>query len=248
MQTAMRLSGVSVLLADMALVAGMIISGVHGLGTEALPLTSPQGLQHLGRSAEWYTLRETLWLAYPIFVLPQGIALYALLRDRAPTLLWPLVLWCVGLTLGIGVDVATVGIARGFGLLYLTAGVETRPLIESVGQTIAHATLLAQFVCDTMSGTLVYPFFAVAAYRARFISRGLGLTVVISSILVFVMYRGMNLTLGEGTTLSTVCGLGVYGLIWWDVSIAAKLLRVRSVDLGDMHMVTEGPTRRASHG
>jgi len=157
MQTAMRLSGVSVLLADMALVAGMIVSVVYGLGIEALPLTSPQGLQHLGRSAEWYTLRETLWLAYPIFVLPQGIALYSLLRDHAPGLLWPLVLWCVGLTLGIGVDVATVGVARGFGVMYLAAGAETRPLIESAGRTIAHATLLAQFVCDNVSGTLVYP-------------------------------------------------------------------------------------------
>ena len=243
MRTAMRLSGVSVLLGDMALVAGMIVSVVYGLGVEALPLTSPQGLQRLGRSAEWYTLRETLWLAYPVFVLPQGIALYALLRDRAPGLLWPLVLWCVGLTLGIGVDVATVGAARGFGAMYLAAGAETRPLIESAGRTIAHATLLAQFVGDNVSGTLVYPFFAAAAYRARFISRGLGLTVVVSSILVFVMYRGMNLTFGEGTTLSAVFGLGVYGLIWWDVSIAARLMRVRSVDEGQTGRVFSGEGR-----
>ena len=239
-QTAIRLSGVSVLLADMALVAGIIVSVVYDLGNEALPLTSPQGLQHLGRSAEWYTLRETLWLAYPIFVLPQGIALYSLLRDHAPGLLWPLVLWCVGLTLGIGVDVATVGVARGFGVMYLAAGAETRPLIESAGRTMAHATLLAQFICDNLSGTLVYPFFAAAAYRARFISRGLGLTVVISSILVFVMYRGMNLTLGEGTTLSAVFGLGLYGLIWWDVSVAVRLLRVRPVDEGHTGRVFSG--------
>jgi hypothetical protein len=59
-------------------------------------------------------------------------------------------------------------------------------------------------------------------------------------MLVFVMYRGMNLTLGEGTTLSAVFGLGFYGLLWWDVSIATRLLRVRPVD--------EGHTERALPG
>ena len=48
-----------------------------------------------------------LWLVYPILILPQGIALYTLFHDREPALLWALVLWCVGLTLGIGVDVFT---------------------------------------------------------------------------------------------------------------------------------------------
>ena len=229
---AMRLSGVSVLLGDAAFVAGMVVSVMYGLGTEALPLTTPQGLQLLGRSAGVFALRETLWLAYPIFVLPQGIALYILLRDRAPSLLWPLIFWCVGLTLGIGIDIFTVEVARGLGLVYIAAGAETRPVVEAAAHAIARATLLAQFVCDNLSGTLVYPFFASAAYRAGFISRGLGLVAVISSIFVFVVYRGLNMALAEETTLSTVFGLAVYGLIWWDVRIALKLLRVQFDDVG----------------
>jgi hypothetical protein len=64
---------------------------------------------------------------------------------------------------------------------------------EAAAHAIARATLLAQFVCDNLSGTLVYPFFASATYRAGFSSRGLGLVTVISSICVFVVYRGLNL-------------------------------------------------------
>jgi hypothetical protein len=54
---------------------------------------------------------------------------------------------------------------------------------------------------------------------------------VVSSLLVFVLYRGMNLFFAGETTLGTVFGLGFYGLIWWDVNIALKLLRIRAGDL-----------------
>jgi hypothetical protein len=35
-----------------------------------------------------------------------------------------------------------------------------------------------------------------------------------------------------GRSAGTVFGLAVYGLIWWDVRITLKLLRVQSDDVG----------------
>ena len=102
---AIRLSGASVLLADTALFAGMIVTVLMGLGPEEnLPLTSPEGLARLRELRFHYTLRELLLLLYPVLLLPQGIALYYLLRRRAPALLWPLTFWGIGLTIGIGVE------------------------------------------------------------------------------------------------------------------------------------------------
>jgi hypothetical protein len=226
-ETALRLSGASVLLGNAALVAGIVVSTVHGLGPEPLPLTSAEGLQKLGESAGAYRLREALWLAYPVLLLPQAIALYALLRDRAPALLWPLVFWCVGLTLAIAVDLVTATVAPELGVAYLRAAPDARPVLQALASSLAHAVLVAQLLCDTLSGTLVYPFFAAVAYRAGFVSRGLALTAVVSSLLVFVLYRGVNLLLPDAAGPSTVFGLGFYGVIWWDVTVALKLLRVR---------------------
>lgn len=188
-ETALRLSGASVLLGDAALLAGIVVSAAYGLGSEALPLTSAEGLQRLGQAAD----------LYPILILPQGIALYSLLRGRTPALLWPLVFWCVGLTLGIAVDVFTVALAREFGVGYLGAAPDARLALEALAGTIAHAVFLAQLVCDNISGTLVYPFFAAAAYWAGLVSQALAVTVVVSSLLVFVAYRGMNLFFAEET-------------------------------------------------
>src|SRR5262245_35084304 len=127
MEMTLRLSGASILLADMALVAGMIVTVVCGLGPEeALPMTTADGLERLGKLGGWYTLRELFSLAYPVLLLPQGIALYSLLRPRSPALLWPLVFWSIGLTLGIIVDLFTVGIAHGLGSAYLVAPEDTK--------------------------------------------------------------------------------------------------------------------------
>lgn len=232
MKVALRLTGFSVLCGDAALVAGLIVSVVYGLGGEALPLTSPAGLTHLGRSVDAFTLRETLFLAYPVLLLPQAIALYALFRERAPALLWPLILWCVGLTLGIAVDVLTVGVVRGLGPAYLAAGADAKAPIEALAKSVSHTILLGQFVCDNLSGTLVYPFFAAAAYRSGFISRGLAITAAVSAVSVFLGYRGINLLVGEETSVGTVLVVGIYGLIWWDVNIAVRLLRVRDTISG----------------
>src|SRR4030095_10928253 len=168
---AIRLSGASVLLADTALVVGMIVTLVAGLGPEEnLPLTSPEGLTRLRELRYHYTLREFFLLLYPVLLLPQGIALYHLLRRRAPALLWPLTFWGIGLTIGIGVDLFTFGLPSGLGGSPLVGPPE---VAVQLARSADFMVRLAQFVGDNLSGTLAVPFFAVSAYRQGLISKAL---------------------------------------------------------------------------
>ena len=124
---------------------GEVVAGVFGLGAEeALPLRSEGGLQLLGKLRDHYALRELLWLAYPVLVLPQGIALFSLLRREAPALVWCLIFWSVGLTLGIGVDLFTVGLAHGLGTL------RHRPRVRSVSRRAAKGGASESFVAQLL--------------------------------------------------------------------------------------------------
>jgi len=126
--------------------------------------------------------------------------------------------------------VVTVMVPADLGVAYLQAAPESRPLLEALAGSLSRAVLLAQLVCDTLSGTLVYPFFAAAAYRAGLVSRALATTAAVSAVLVCVGYRGMNLFLPGAAGLSTLFGLGFYGLIAWDVGVSLKLLRLGAAD------------------
>ncbi|MEM8534449.1 MAG: hypothetical protein AAGF95_26630 [Chloroflexota bacterium] len=230
MRTIVRLSGLSVLLANVAVVLGILISEIYNLGGEVLPLSGQEGLHHLGQFAELLTIRELLWLAYPILLLPKGIALYMLFRDRAPALLWALILWCIGLTFGIAVDILTVAVVRDLGVIYLASEATTQSVIESFAPSIAHTILLMQFIGDNLGATFVYPFFAIVAYRAGFIGRPLVIVNVLSVICVCLGYRGLNLLFLGETDISNIFAIGFFGLIWWEVSIAIKLLKTRSLN------------------
>ena len=97
-----------------------------------------------------------------MLLLPQGIALFSLLRHGAPALLWPLTSWVVGLGLGIIVDLFTIGLAIGLGSVQLgMSGTVALQPARSADVMVR----LTQFLCDNLSGTFAVPFFALAAYR-----------------------------------------------------------------------------------
>jgi hypothetical protein len=114
-----RAGGACALLGVLAGFAGAAVGAVHGLGGQEIPLATGPDFLLLVQKQSGYLVRESLFLAYAVFVVGEGVGLYYLTRPARSVALWGLVAWSAGILTGIVQDrFARVGlgaaVAGGF--------------------------------------------------------------------------------------------------------------------------------------
>src|SRR5262245_22493161 len=93
----LKACGTCALLGAAALIGGSVVSAYFGLGGENLPCRDGEQLLFLYDRRAGYLTRETLFLLYAIFALPEGFGVYLLLRRGGPFVRGALIAWLSGL-------------------------------------------------------------------------------------------------------------------------------------------------------